>query len=54
LSTKSNNKSTKYYLDFLQYSDGTNSLKKISNIIKLNELKVRKIYKIFKNNNLVY
>ena len=54
LSTKNKNKLTRSYMDFLQYADGTNSLEKISNLIKLDLKSVRKIYKIlFKNFLLV-
>ena len=54
LSTKNENKLTGSYMDFLQYADGTNSLEKISNLIKLDLKSVRKIYKIlFKNFLLV-
>ena len=53
LSTKNKNKLTKKYLDFLQYADGTNSLEKISNLIKLELNSVKKINKVLFNNNLL-
>jgi len=53
LSTKNTNKLTKGYMDFLQYADGTNSLEKISSLIKLDLKSVRKIYNILFKNNLI-
>ncbi len=53
LSTKNTNKLTISYMDFLQYADGTNSLEKISKLIKLDLKFVRKIYRILYKNNLV-
>ena len=53
LSTKNENKLTRSYMDFLQYADGTNSLEKISNLIKLDLKSVRKIYQILFKNFLV-
>jgi aminopeptidase-like protein len=53
LSTKNMDKLTKSYMDFLQYADGTNSLEKISNLIKLNLNSVKKIYNILFKNNLI-
>ncbi len=44
LSTKNNNKLARGYMDFLQYSDGTNSLKKISNLINMEFEDTEKIY----------
>ena len=44
---------TKSIMDFLQYSDGTNSLKKISNLINLNLTQTKKIFKILKDNKLI-
>jgi hypothetical protein len=40
-------------MDFLQYADGTNSLEKISNLIKLDLKSVRKIYQILFKNFLI-
>ena len=54
LSTKNNNKLTVSYMDFLQYADGTNSLEKISSLIKLDLKSVKKIYNILYKNNLIY
>ena len=53
LSTKNKNKLTKNYMIFLQYADGTNSLEKISNLIKLDLKSVKKIYSILFKNELV-
>ena len=53
LSTKNKNKLTMSYLDFLQYADGTNSLEKISNLIKLELDSVKKINSILFKNNLL-
>ena len=53
LSTKNENKLTRSYMDFLQYADGTNSLEKISNLIKLDLKSVRKIYQILLKNFLI-
>jgi len=52
LSTKKN-KLTQSYMDFLQYADGTNSLERISNIIKVNLNSVKKIYNILYRYNLI-
>ena len=40
-------------LDFLQYSDGTNNLKRISKNINLNLKKTKFIYNLLKKNNLL-
>ena len=53
LSTKNTKKLTASYMDFLQYADGTNSLEKISSLIKLDLKSVRKIYNILFKNNLI-
>ena len=53
LSIKNENKLTRSYMNFLQYADGTNSLEKISNLIKLDLKSVRKIYQILFKNFLV-
>ena len=53
LSTKNENKLTRSYMDFLQYADGTNSLEKISNLIKLELNSVKKINSILFKNNLL-
>jgi aminopeptidase-like protein len=52
LSTKNNNKLTRSYMDFLQYSDGTNSLKKISNLINMEFEDTEKIYYKLKKHSL--
>lgn len=53
LSTKNQISFTRSYMDFLQYADGTNSLEKISNLIKLDLKYVRKIYQILFKNFLI-
>ena len=53
LSTKDKTKKNKSYMNFLQYADGTNSLEKISNLIKLDLNSVKKIYSILFKNNLI-
>ena len=44
----------KNYMNFLQYSDGTNSLEKISKLIKLDLRSVKKIHNILNKNGLFY
>ncbi len=53
LSVKSKRKKTKTYMDFLQYSDGSNSLNKISKLINLDIKSTKKIYKILGKNKLL-
>ena len=53
LSRKSKNRLSRSYMNFLQYSDGYNSLEKISKLIKLNLRSVKKINIILRKNNLV-
>tara|TARA_Y100001958_G_C21200631_1_gene527343 strand:+ start:10 stop:1299 length:1290 start_codon:yes stop_codon:yes gene_type:complete len=53
LSTKNKNKLIRSYMDFLQYADGTNSLERISNLIKLELHSVKKINSILFKNKLV-
>tara|TARA_B110000967_G_C18851011_1_gene544619 strand:+ start:175 stop:1458 length:1284 start_codon:yes stop_codon:yes gene_type:complete len=53
LSTKNTNKLTRSYMDFLQYSDGTNSLKKISNLIDVEFQIAKRIYYKLKKYSLV-
>ena len=53
LSTKDRTKENKSYRNFLQYADGTNSLEKISNLIELNLISVKKIYSILLKNKLI-
>ncbi len=53
LSTTNSFKLTRGYMDFLQYADGTNSLEKISSLIRLNLKSVKKIYRILSKNNLI-
>ena len=40
-------------MNFLQYADGTNSLEKISNFIKLDLKHVNKIYRVLYKNGLI-
>ena len=54
ISTKDKKPLTKNYMNFLQYSDGTNSLEKISKLIKLDLKLVKKIHKILNKNGLFY
>jgi aminopeptidase-like protein len=53
LSRANNNSFGKNILNFLQYSDGKNSLKEISKKIKINIKNATKIYNILKKNNLI-
>ena len=53
LSTKNEMKLTRSYMDFLQYSDGSNSLKKISDLINLNYESTEKINLILLKNGLI-
>ena len=53
LSSKNENKLTRSYMDFLQYADGTNSLEKISNLIKLELNSVKKINSVLSKSNLL-
>ena len=53
LSTKNQKKLTKSYMNFLQYADGTNSLEKISNLIKLELNSVKKINSVLSKSNLL-
>ena len=53
ISTKNKKKNTESYMDFLQYADGTNSLEKISSLIKLDLKSVKQIYSILLKNNLI-
>ena len=40
-------------MDFLQYADGTNSLEKISKLIKIDLKLTMKIYRLLIKNNLL-
>ena len=53
LSVKSKRKKNKMYMDFLQYSDGFNSLNKITKLINLDIKSTKKIYKILTKNKLL-
>ena len=54
LSTKNINNIRNQYMDFLQFSDGKNTIEEISKKIKLNLSKVKKIYKLLKDNKIIY
>jgi len=54
LSTTNKIKLTENYMNFLQYADGYNSLKKISNLIKLDLKSVKKINSTLKKNKLIH
>ena len=45
---------SRHYIDFLQYADETNSLEKISNLIKLDLISVKKNYIILLKHNLFH
>jgi aminopeptidase-like protein len=53
LGTKHLEKVARDYLNFLMYADGTNSIKKIANILKIKLNHCKKIYNKLKKNNLV-
>ena len=53
ISIKRTNHISRSYLDFIQYSDGKNSIEEISEKIKVNINKTKKIYKILKEKNIV-
>ncbi len=53
LSTLKNKKSSQEFLDFLQYSDGTNDLEDISKFIRLDKKKTFKIFKFLYNRSLI-
>ena len=54
LSTTKNKGIVDSYMDFLQYSDGKNSLKKISKLIGLNNSKTNQIYRLLLKENLIF
>jgi len=54
ISTKKEKNITINYMSFLQYSDGKNSLDKISKILNIEGKLAKKIYLKLKNNNLIY
>ena len=53
LSTKDFKKSTSNYMNFLQYADGNNDLKEISELIKISYKKTFKIYNILTKYKLI-
>ena len=53
ISLKDSWKSSRSYLDALQFSDGMNDLEKISKLSKINIKDLKKIIKILHNHNLI-
>ncbi len=53
LSLKKTNHQIRNYMNFLQYADGKNDLKKISNIIKLKFKDTLKIYKLLRKKKII-
>ena len=53
LSTKIKNTTVQNYMDFLQYTDGKNTLDNISREIKLNLVDTKKIYKLLKRKKII-
>ena len=53
LSTKKERGLGKKYLDFLQYSDGTNSLKELAKLIELDYCDVKKINDVLLKKKLI-
>ena len=54
LGTQNKNSRVKNLMNFLQYSDGSNSLEKISEQIKLNIKETKIIHSLLKKNKLIY
>ena len=54
LGTQNKNSKVKNLMNFLQYSDGSNSLEKISEQIKLNIKETKIIYSLLKKKKLIY
>ena len=53
LSTKKNNINKENYMNFLQYSDGKNTIEEISQKIKLNITQTKIVYRVLKDKKLV-
>ena len=53
ISRNKQNSSTKNYMNFLQYADGKNSLKKISKLINISESMTKNVYLRLKKKKLV-
>ena len=53
LSSKKRNKISQNYMDFIQYSDGKNTLEEISKKIDLSIFRTKSIYKLLKKKKLV-
>ena len=54
LSTKNSQMQSRSYMDFLQYADGTNCLKKISKLINIKYQVTKKIFFKLKKHSLIY
>jgi len=54
LSTKNSQMQSRSYMDFLQYADGTNCLKKISKLINIKYQVTKKIFLKLKKHSLIY
>ena len=54
LSTKNSQIQSRSYMDFLQYADGTNCLKKISKLINIKYQVTKKIFLKLKKHSLIY
>ena len=53
VTSKYKNKKIQQYMDFLQYSDGINTIEKIAKKIKINKKKIIKIYRLLKLNKVL-
>ena len=53
LSTKKSKKISKSYMDFLQYSDGKNTIEQVSKKINLNVKETKNLYNLLKKKKLV-
>ena len=53
LSKKKGSKLSEKFMNFLQYADGTNSLEKISSLIKLDNMETKKIFLKLRDKNLL-
>ena len=53
IGTKESKKEVKKYINFLQYADGTNDIKKISEILEIGIKECLRIYKKLYQNKLI-
>ena len=53
LGTKEKKTEVKKFINFLQYSDGTNEISDIAKLIKVTTTECKQIYRILKNKKLV-